>query len=84
MKENKNKKAFDGKSGGSVGIGLALGIAIGLMMGVATDNIPMWMCLGISIGLCCGTAFGVSGKGKPIDPDDPDDEDLNEDTDKYN
>lgn len=96
MKESKNKKTFDGKSGGSVGIGLALGIAIGLMMGVATDNIPMWMCLGISIGLCCGTAFGVSGKGKPnsgdpddeaskpIDPDDPDDEDLNEDTDQYN
>lgn len=53
MKESKNKKAFDGKSGGSVGIGLALGLAIGLMMGVATDNIPMWMCLGISIGLCC-------------------------------
>lgn len=56
----------------------------------------MWMCLGISIGLCCGTAFGVSKKGKPnsdnpddeaskpIDPDDPDDEDLNEDTDQYN
>lgn len=43
MKESKNKKAFDGKSGGSVGIGLALGLAIGLMMGVATDNIPMWM-----------------------------------------
>ena len=96
MKESKNKKAFDGKSGGSVGIGLALGLSIGLMMGVAMDNIPMWMCLGISIGLCCGTAFGVSGKGKPnsdsfddeaskpIDPDDPDDEDLNEDTDKYN
>lgn len=96
MKESKNKKAFDGKSGGSVGIGLALGLAIGLMMGVATDNIPMWMCLGISIGLCCGTAFGVSGKGKPnsdnlddeaskpIDPDDLDDEDLNEDTDQYN
>ena len=96
MKESKNKKAFDGKSGGSVGIGLALGIAIGLMMGVATDNIPMWMCLGISIGLCCGTAFGVSEKGKPnsddpddeaskpIDPDDLDDEDLNEDTDQYN
>ena len=53
-------------------------------------------CAGISIGLCCGTAFGVSGKGKPnsdnpddeaskpIDPDDPDDEDLNEDTDQYN
>mgnify|MGYP007056379064 CR=1 FL=1 len=32
MKESKNKKTFDGKSGGSVGIGLALGIAIGLMM----------------------------------------------------
>ena len=96
MKESKNKKAFDGKSGGSVGIGLALGVAIGLMKGVTTDNIPMWMCLGISIGLCCGTAFGVSGKGKPnsdnpddeaskpIDPDDPGDEDLNEDTDQYN
>lgn len=51
MKESKNKKTFDGKSGGSVGIGLALGLAIGLMMGVAMDNIPMWMCLGISIGL---------------------------------
>ncbi len=95
MKESKNKKTFDGKSGGSVGIGLALGLAIGLMMGVATDNIPMWMCLGISIGLCCGTAFGVSGKvksnpddsdevSKPIDPVDPGDEDLNEDTDEYN
>ena len=34
MKESKNKKTFDGKSGGSVGIGLALGLAIGLMMGV--------------------------------------------------
>ena len=33
MKESKNKKTFDGKSGGSVGIGLALGLAIGLMMG---------------------------------------------------
>ena len=32
MKESKNKKTFDGKSGGSVGIGLALGVAIGLMM----------------------------------------------------
>ena len=96
MKESKNKKTFDGKSGGSVGIGLALGLAIVLMMGVAMDNIPMWMCLGISNGLCCGTAFGVSKKGKPnsddpddeaskpIDPDDPDDEDLNEDTDQYN
>lgn len=41
MKESKNKKTFDGKSGGSVGIGLALGLAIGLMMGVATDNIPV-------------------------------------------
>ena len=96
MKESKNMKTFDGKSGGSVGIGLALGLSIGLMMGVAMDNIPMWMCLGISIGLCCGTAFGVSGKGKlnshdpddeaskPTDPDDPADEALNEDTDQYN
>lgn len=65
MKESKNKKAFDGKSGGSVGIGLALGLAIGLMMGVAMDNIPMWMCLGISIGLCLlRNCIRRLGKGK--------------------
>ena len=65
-------------------------------MGSVTGRLPVCLCLGAGIGLCCGTVFGVSGKGKPnsdspddeaskpIDPDDPDDEDLNEDTDQYN
>lgn len=84
MKESKKSV-----SGADIGIGLAVGLALGLVMGSVTDGLPVCLCLGAGIGLCCGTVFGISGKGSskqkdPVDPDDPDDEDLNEDTDEYN
>ena len=84
MKESKKSV-----SGADIGIGLAIGLALGLVMCSVTDGLPVCLCLGVGIGLCCGTVFGVSGKGSakqndPVDPDDPDDEDLNEDTDAYN
>lgn len=84
MKESKKSV-----SGAGIGIGLAIGLALGLVMGIVTGGFPVCLCLGVGIGLCCGTVFGVSGKGSSkqndhVDLDDPDDEDLNEDTDEYN
>ena len=30
--------------------GVAIGIAFGLMVGLATDNIALWLCIGVAIG----------------------------------
>ena len=32
------------------GQGVAIGIALGLMVGLATDNIALWLCIGVAIG----------------------------------
>jgi hypothetical protein len=29
-------------------------IAVGTILGIATKNIPLWMCLGIALGLVLG------------------------------
>lgn len=58
MKESKKSV-----SGAGIGIGLAIGLALGLVMGIVTGGLPVCLCLGVGIGLCCGTVFGVSGKG---------------------
>ena len=32
------------------GQGIAIGIALGLMVGLATDNIALWLCIGVALG----------------------------------
>ena len=32
------------------GQGIAIGIALGLMVGLATDNIALWLCVGVALG----------------------------------
>ncbi len=58
--EQQNGQKQDGRpkkpSGGSawgVGIGLLLGTAVGCW----TDDLALWLCIGVSVGLCLGAAF---------------------------
>ena len=38
------------KIGVSPSSGMAIGIALGLMVGIATDNIALWLCIGVALG----------------------------------
>ena len=40
----------NGKKKLEQGQGIAIGIALGLMVGLATDNIALWLCIGVAIG----------------------------------
>ncbi len=40
-----------------MGTGIAAGIAIGIAIGVATDNIGLWLPLGIAIGVGLSPVF---------------------------
>lgn len=37
------------------GQGIAIGIALGLMVGIATDNIALWLCIGVALGAAYST-----------------------------
>ena len=41
------------------GVGLALGIVIGSVIGVATDNIGLWIPIGVATGAGVGTSIGA-------------------------
>jgi len=45
-----------------IGVGAAIGVAIGSLIGVITDNLALWISLGIAIG--AGTAMRKSEKEK--------------------
>lgn len=38
-------------------IGMCLGLCIGTAIGAATDNIGLWMPIGLSVGMCPGIAL---------------------------
>ena len=40
----------EGKKKLEQGQGIAIGIALGLMVGLATDNIALWLCIGVALG----------------------------------
>ena len=40
----------EGKKNLEQGQGIAIGIALGLMVGLATDNIALWLCIGVALG----------------------------------
>ena len=48
-----------------VSIGIAMGVGIGLLLGIVTDNIPLWLGMGSALGV----AISVSLFGQK--PDDP-------------
>lgn len=53
------------------GSGLAIGIAIGTAIGVSTDNIGLWLALGITIGLLLDSASARKTEQKDkIPPND--------------
>ena len=39
------------------GIGMAIGVVIGSLIGFATDDLSLWLILGITIGAILGIAF---------------------------
>lgn len=43
-------------------IGMCLGLSIGTAIGAATDNIGLWMLVGLSMGICLGTVLGHSDR----------------------
>ena len=51
------------KRGLNPGSGMALGVGIGTAVGVATDNLGLWLALGIAIG----AALGFAGQAKNSD-----------------
>jgi len=44
------------KKNNYVAKGMAVGIAIGTAVGVATDNIGVWLCIGIALGAGIGSS----------------------------
>jgi uncharacterized membrane protein len=52
-KMKKNKK---------IGVGAAIGVAIGSLIGIITNNLALWISIGIAIG--AGTAMRKSKKEK--------------------
>ncbi len=53
-----------------MGVGIALGISIGAAIGVAQDNIALWMGVGISLGIALGAAFSHES-GDAAEGDEP-------------
>ena len=56
----------------TVGSSLAVGAGIGTALGVALDNIGLWLALGVGVGVAIGA--GLSS-GKPKDGTPPSDAD---------
>ena len=54
-KMNKEKK---------LGSGIAIGIVFGTVIGVLTDNIGLWLSVGIAIGAGVGTSLMQQGSKK--------------------
>ena len=80
MSRKKEKTSRSGESGGSDGSGIAIGMCIGCSLGVAlgsaTNNIGLWLPIGVGCGLAIGCAFDASRKkeqnGKSSDADSND------------
>lgn len=47
----------------SIGIPLAMGVLLGTLVGVLTDNIGLWLSVGIAIGAGVGTTL-MAAKSK--------------------
>jgi len=43
-------------------IGIGLGLSLGLVLGVLSENIGLWICLGLAIGAGIGQAWTVKVK----------------------
>ena len=52
------------KRDNKLGKGLAIGIGIGVVIGVATDNLGLWISLGVVIGAGLGQYLRKQGKKK--------------------
>ena len=46
-----------GRRPSGIGKGLAIGTAIGVVLGVSTNNIGLWLPVGIGCGLAIGSGF---------------------------
>ena len=54
------------KNESKIGVGIALGCGIGAAIGVATDNLGLWIAVGIAIGAGIGTSLTKKGNKKMI------------------
>ena len=54
MKKDQNKKNEDINQ---MAVSLPIGIAIGRMLGIAFDNIGLWLSIGVGLGLIFGSAL---------------------------
>jgi len=52
------------KKENKTGVGIALGAGIGTAIGVATDNLGLWLGVGIAIGAGIGTILTQKGNKK--------------------
>ncbi|MEM7086935.1 MAG: hypothetical protein AAF489_12175 [Bacteroidota bacterium] len=57
------------KKGSRLGVAIALGAGIGTAIGVATDNLGLWIALGVAIGAGIGTTLMQQGNKKDNNDD---------------
>jgi len=51
-----------------IAIGTALGVSVGAGLGVATDNLAMWMGAGIGAGVAIGAGLDAAAQKKAAGP----------------
>jgi len=56
---NKNSDAAAGLTPQGLALGIGVGLAIGASLGVATDDIGLWLPLGLGMGVALGAAFSA-------------------------
>ncbi len=73
MDEKKQEDKKTGNKNVYMPIFMLFGISIGTALGVALDNLSLWMCIGISMGMCIGSLVDARNrKADDVTSDAPD------------
>ena len=57
-------KPLQPNQGNYIGLGTAIGVWAGTAIGIATDNLGLWVAIGAALGVALGFAFGSARAGR--------------------
>ena len=62
----KNQKESDNQTS-HISFGMCIGTSIGVAIGASTDNLGLWLPLGISLGICFGSLLDARNRKRTKD-----------------
>lgn len=62
----KNQKESDNQTS-HISFGMCIGTSLGVAIGASTDNLGLWLPLGISLGICFGSLLDARNRKRTKD-----------------